>query len=133
MIEEESRLFFENNAGVMWFEDGIIYGYHKYEYITTVEQTKEFVEARLEVQKDLGSLPAIVDGSNVKKISKAARDYYANEGAEGISCCAIIVRGKLNSIIVNALLAIVDRNTVLTRTFTSKVEAKRWITKRMIK
>lgn len=117
------------SIGLFWIEDGILYGQYTVREILTLEQAKEVVHKRLELQKDFGDLPGIVDGTSVKRMSKEVRRYFANEGSEGLTVAAVLVKGRLNSILINTMLILVDSGKTLTKTFTDKLEAKKWVLK----
>lgn len=119
--------YFDNEAGTVWIEDGIIFGVHKYGNIDTLDKAKLFIENRWKIQEGLGDMPAIFDATAVKKMNKKTKKYYANEGAEGLTCSALIVKGRLNTILVNIFLSMVNLHKTPVKMFTDKLEAKRWV------
>ena len=96
--------------------------------------------AELELEDSLGELrvykteyckeikrPIVVDITNVKTVSKKARDIYSSdETANTLSAAALIVGNPVSRIMGNFYMGI-NKTIMPVRMFTSTREAKKWL------
>lgn len=108
-------------------EDGIVHlTYHKRDFVG-LEDAKKMVRDRLEFCAGT-SYPHLFDISRIKKMSKEARDYFADEGNDLVSASALLVSSSVVKMIANFFI-VVNKPKNPTKTFTDKHQALRWLNK----
>ncbi|TNE54363.1 MAG: hypothetical protein EP338_07705 [Bacteroidetes bacterium] len=105
----------------------ILASYHSNLYISLEVARKSVVE-RLEFTGDQ-VVPLLVDGTEVKGISKEARDYFGSEeGSQGLSASAIYTTSKLSAFLANFLIKVnLSKTLIPVRLFTDKSKAIEWL------
>jgi hypothetical protein len=105
--------------------NGVVIGTLKCEYVD-LSIAQAAVSHRL---KHFGNKDylMIVNMSNVKHITKEAREYLASEiGCSKVKCCAIIISSEVTKIIANFFVRI-NKPLVPTSIFTSEEKARQWL------
>lgn len=109
----------------MKVENGIVHViYHKKDFVG-IDEAKIMVKDRLAFCAGK-TYPHLFDISRVKKMSKEARDYFANEGNELVSASALLVSSSVVKMIANFFI-IVNKPKNMTKTFTNKEQALKWL------
>ena len=72
------------------------------------------------------SYPSLFDITHIKHSTKEARDYFANEGNEGVVASAIIVSSPMLKMAANFYIK-VNQPKNPTRMFTNRDEAIKWL------
>lgn len=109
----------------MFIQDGILHFYYKHIENMTLEMAKECVASRVAFTKG-ESYPCLVNFVQLKNSSKEARDYFANQGNEGIIANAILVNSTAFKMIAN-FYVMVNKPKNPTRLFTDKQSALEWL------
>lgn len=109
-------------------KDGILLGPYPPDFRIDLEIAKRIVQERLDFVNGQ-SFPALIDTTEVKSITKEARDYFNSDiAAAGISSAAIIVGSVFMSYIANFMIKVNwRRNKMPMRVFTDKNEALNWL------
>lgn len=109
-------------------ENGIIKGVYFKDVIITLEMAKVAVKNR-KIISDYEILPMLIDGTQVKKINKEARDYFASEeGSELLSATALLIDSNFTSFIANFLLKITfKKSRIPIQVFSNKQDAIKWL------
>lgn len=111
----------------MEIKEGMIYAKFKQEQISR-ELAQKIVDLRLSFV-DGQTLPAIVDGSVVKHLTKEAREVLSSERAsQHIAALAVIVRNPVTRAIANFFLKF-QQPSYPFRLFTDPEKAKQWLKK----
>lgn len=91
-----------------------------------LKTAKECVQLRLDVTKDR-ILPTLIDATNIKSISKEARDYFgSDEGSKNIAASALIINSIVGKFMSNFFLQI-NKPKVPIRVFTDRKDAVSWL------
>ncbi|MBJ6119024.1 hypothetical protein JAO76_12525 [Pontibacter sp. BT310] len=109
----------------MFIEDGILYIHYK--QIENLDQhvAEDCVRARKAFTENK-DYPCLVDVISIKNFTKEARDYFANEGNEGIIANAILINSTVTKMMANFYI-MVNKPTNPTRMFTDKAIALEWL------
>ncbi|MBC5772871.1 hypothetical protein H8S95_02260 [Pontibacter sp. KCTC 32443] len=109
----------------MFIKDGILHFYYKEIENLDLGVAEACVNSRKEFtgNKDY---PCLVDAISIKNFSKEARDYFANEGNEGIIANAILTNSTVIKMMANFYI-IVNKPVNPTRMFTDKNSALEWL------
>jgi hypothetical protein len=109
----------------MWIEEGILFGEYAPQSEVDLGLAREAVEARLKLS-DGKSYPFLVDIRGLKSMSKEARVYLANEGAEGIIASALITGNAFTRTFAHLFLTI-NKPKVPIRLFGDWEDARKWL------
>ena len=102
----------------------MLISYHKGLSID-LEVAKKIVEERLAFF-DGKSYPVLVDGRNVKLLTREAREYFATRvGMTGVTALAILPGGYLTVIMAKLFMKL--RPTVPMKIFRTKEQALKWL------
>lgn len=118
---------FENKYVNIWFENGILMSSYKKQTVIDLEAAKEIVKDRLVITENQ-SYPILIDFSNIKSVTKEARDYMnlKDGGLKGITCGAFIGGNSLSTLFINMYLKI-NKPSIPTSFFTKREEAINWL------
>ncbi|MDF2448662.1 MAG: hypothetical protein K0R26_1166 [Bacteroidota bacterium] len=93
-----------------------------------LEAAKSIVQYRLQQFGDK-DYPAIIKSSNVKQVTKEARNYFATaESCQKINICAILAKSVLTNVIVNFILHI-NKPPIPVKLFSDEKIAMKWLIK----
>ena len=109
----------------MFIKDGILHYYYKEIENMNLELAKTCVHDRLEFTEHK-SYPCLVDFILLKNSTKEARDYFANEGNEGLKATALLVKSTAFKMMANFYI-MVNKPLNPTRMFTDKNAALEWL------
>jgi len=117
----------ESGASYFWLdEDGIMVILNK----PTVLQTRADAEENILVTRKVSAgtpRPLLIDITDIKSMSREAREVYANEGAEGkVKAVALITKSAMGRIVGNFFLGF-NRPSVPTRLFNDAEAARKWL------
>ncbi|MDX5419622.1 MAG: hypothetical protein LPK09_10435 [Hymenobacteraceae bacterium] len=115
----------ETDLVKMFLQDGILHFYYKEIENMDLEMAKTFVRERLEFTEHK-AYPCLVDVILLKNSTKEARDYFANEGNEGILANALLVNSSAFKMMAN-FYVMVNKPQNPTRLFTDKKSALEWL------
>jgi len=120
---------FENDYVSMWIDDGILFSSYKINLAIDLERAKKIVEDRLSFTEGRSYL-ILIDFSNIKSVSKEARDYMNDPdgGLKGILGGAFLSNNVVGTLFINLYIKI-NRPSTPTRFFTNKDEALQWLRK----
>ncbi len=110
---------------MMFIEEGILHFYYK--QIENLDQ--HVAEACVQARKaftENKDYPCLVDVISIKNFTKEARDYFANEGNEGITANAILINSTVTKMMANFYI-MVNKPQNPTRMFTDKKSALEWL------
>ena len=112
--------------GTIWLEDGILHTSAN----PNVEHTLMDAKRDLMVFRNLAlgvKRPLLSDISNVKSVSREAREFFAGEETgKIISAIGLIIKSPISRVIGNFYLS-VNRPSFPVKLFTSEEEAIRWL------
>lgn len=105
----------------------VLANYHDDVYISLAVAQKSVAERLVFSHSD--PIALMVDGTNVKGISKEARDYYGSEeGSAQLIASAIYTRSKLSAFLANFLLKVnLHRTNIPIKLFNDKEKAIEWL------
>lgn len=109
----------------MFLENGILHFYYKEIDTMDLDMAKSCVRERLKFTGNK-AYPCLVDVIKLKNFTKEARDYFANEGNEGIIANAIISGSVFIKMMANFYIT-VNKPQNPTRMFTDKKSALEWL------
>lgn len=118
----------KTSQGEVWMDkDGVLYqDYPPGTEITLEDSLDELRAYRANFCKAVRR-PIIVDISNVKTVSKEARNIYSsNETAEILSAAALIVSNPVSRIMGNFYMGI-NKTIMPVRMFSTTMDAKNWL------
>lgn len=115
---------YENQIIKIEIEDGILYGTYLSEKLD-LEGAIKATEFRREVSKGR-VLPALVDVSQFKSVSREARTYFAKEAGEDLKALAVLVKNPVTRMMVNFFMKFNNPQYPI-RFFTSEHEAYSWL------
>lgn len=119
--------FLNNEYVYMEIKDELIYAKFKTEQVT-LDIAKKIIDLRLSFV-DGQVLPALIDGSDVKHLTKEAREVLSTDQAsQNIAALAVIVRNPVTRAIANFFLKFQQPRYPF-RLFTDPERAKRWLKK----
>ena len=111
----------------MEIKEGVIYAKFKQEQISR-ELAQKIIDLRLSFV-DGQTLPALIDGSIVKHLTKEAREVLSSEKAsQNIAALAVIVRNPVTRAIANFFLKF-QQPPYPFKLFTDPEKAKQWLRK----
>jgi|GEM_PF-1619378 len=122
----ENTLIETSATGPVWLEEGIVMTVNTGRNTTTIEAAKDSVRV---VTRITGTRrrPLLVDITQVHRISREVREYYARDvDSTSISALALVTRSRLSNMVANFFLGI-NTLSVPTRLFACPVEAKSWL------
>lgn len=111
----------------LYIQDGILYINYKEIENLDLEVAIACVAARKDFTKNQ-PFPCLVDAVNIHHFTKEARDYFANEGNDGITANAILTKSAVIKMMANFYIT-VNKPVNPTRTFTDKQAALEWLQK----
>lgn len=110
----------------VWLDDeGIIQEVVNPGSVLDLADAKESIAAEAKFAQGR-RLPLLVDMSQVKSISRAARTVYAKEGPTIVCAVALVVGSPLNRMIGNFFLGL-NRPLIPLRLFSSTADAAAWL------
>jgi hypothetical protein len=89
----------------LWKEEGIMYAIYPEGIEVTLEIARHIVEKRLELTNKK-SYPCIIDMRGIKSVSKEARTYLAEEGAQYILACGLITGNVFTRTLAHIFLTV---------------------------
>jgi len=105
--------------------DGIVYlEYHENDLLE-LEVAKDMVEDRIIFCEGV-TYPHLFDFTKVKKFTKQARDYFANEGNDLVSASALLIDSQIVKMMANFFI-VVNKPKNPTKMFTDKDLALKWL------
>lgn len=105
--------------------DGVLHLVYDNLDLLNLSDARQIVKERLEFCNGV-IYPHLFDISKVKKSSKEARDYMADEGNDLVSASALIVNSSVVKMLANFFIT-VNKPKSPTKMFTSKDEAISWL------
>ncbi|MEM9389116.1 MAG: hypothetical protein AAGA02_01510 [Bacteroidota bacterium] len=105
--------------------DGILHCNYDKQDVVDLNKAKIMVSERVAFCEEK-TWPHLFDISSLKKITKDARDYLADEGNRYVTASAIIVNSPVLKMIANFFIT-VNRPKSPTRMFTNKNSALNWL------
>jgi hypothetical protein len=120
--------FFEDDSGMYYKEDGIVYGIFKgADIVVDLELHRHTISNRLKIA-DGKSYPTFVDARNVKYWTRDAKQYSmsSTEAQAGITALAILINSIPLKISVNWAIKFFPPPFPM-RIFTKKEEAIVWL------
>ena len=119
------KLLLGNDIIDLYIDDGIIVAKFKVREFN-LESAKIGVSSRLEASNNV-AYPMLLDGRNVKSITKEARDYLASaEGSSLLLATALVSNSVLGKFIANFFLQ-VNKPKIPLKFFTDEDEAMKWL------
>ncbi|MER2997673.1 DUF7793 family protein [Pontibacter populi] len=109
----------------MFIESGILHFYYKKIDNLDLGVAQLCVKDRMEYT-DFQDYPCLIDAISIKHFTKEARDYFANEGNEGIIASAILTSSTTIKMMANFYI-MVNKPQNPTRMFTDKTSALEWL------
>lgn len=109
----------------MHIEKGVLHCYYKKLPIVDINIAKEGVKDRIKFCENI-EYPCLFDISKVKEVSKAARDYLANEGNDYVLASALVVSSPVIRVLANFFI-IVNKPKNPTRMFNGRKKAVEWL------
>lgn len=105
--------------------DNILYATYLPGAVITIDTAKELIRKRLEYT---GGVPyvSLVTYEKVQSVDKAARAFFAKEGAEGIIAAALLVDSVYSEFLGNFFLRL-TKPVIPSKLFTNKNEALKWL------
>ena len=113
----------------MWLEDGILFCIFNKGIEIDLETARVCVKGRLDYSKGK-SFPCVIDLTGLRSITREARAFMGNEGAQGITAGAMITGNPLSRFIGNAFLTL-NKPKVPARLFGDMASATEWIKKQI--
>ena len=112
----------------IYLEEGVVYGIYREGVSIDLNAAKKIVEDR-KIASDYSLVPMFVDVTNVKVLSKEARDYFGSEeGSELLSASAIYTNSRLSAFLANFLIRVNLHKTIIpVRLFTDRKKAIKWL------
>lgn len=118
----------EGRLSFNWFEDGILFGQFAPQLVIDLDTARETINARKKFAGS-GVYPFLVEVSDVKSVTKEARDYFASaDGTSNVIAAAIMTNSVLGKMMCNFFLNC-SKPLVPTKLFTSREEAIKWLGK----
>ena len=115
----------ENEHIIFWIENGILFSEYKHPFEMTLENSKEIYALRKEISDGQYQL-FCYDISNLKSMTKEARDYGEIHGQDELTASAIIVNSHVTMFIYNAFLKLKNVK-IPVKAFRSKEPALVWL------
>ena len=115
----------ENENIIFWIEEDILFSEYKRPFNMTLENSKEIYALRKTISKGKDQL-FCYDISNLKSMTKEARDYGEIYGQDDLKASSIIVNSHLTMFIYNAFLKLKKVN-IPVKVFKSKDQAIHWL------
>jgi hypothetical protein len=116
-----------NEFVTIWVEDGILFSQYEKNLVIDVSIAKKIVDERLAFSKG-ESFPILIDFTNLKSVTKEARDYMnqPDGGLKGLTCGAFVGNNAVAVLFVNLYLKI-NKPIIPSKFFTRKDEALEWL------
>jgi hypothetical protein len=109
----------------MWIEDGIFYGIYAEDVEIDLDGAKRLVNARLQIMGNK-SYPCLVDIRGLKAMTKEARIYMADEGAQQMIAAAMITGNVFTRTFAHLFLTL-NKPKVPIRLFGNIDDAREWL------
>jgi len=93
----------------------------------SIDTAREIVRSRLEYTEGK-AMYTVIDGTNIKSITKEARDYMNSGGLEGVLGGAFLSNNVVATLVINLFLRF-SNLSIPARFFTDKKDAINWIRK----
>jgi hypothetical protein len=122
---ESSENTFRDSYMELHKKEGILFCKFSDDLDVDLKIAKHCVEKRVSFSNKK-SYPAIIDMKGVRSVTKEAREYMAEEGAQLLLAGALIVSSPVSRIIGNLFLKI-NKPKIPTMLFTDPEDAKKWI------
>lgn len=110
--------------------DGIVFAKYKPGVVIDLKAAHVLVDDRKKVS-NYQMMPLFIDGTEVQKVTKEARNYFATpEGAELISAAAIYTTSSFTKILANFLISVnLVKQYTTVKAFDNKTKAIEWLSK----
>ena len=119
-IKRETRVF------TTWLKDGVCHTKVKQTAVINLEDAVENSRVVSEISEGI-LYPMLADLRGINSITKEARDHFSMRGRKaGVSAVAMLVKSPVSSIIGNFFLGL-NKPTVPTHLFISKIKAVKWL------
>lgn len=120
----------ENEYATIYIEDEIVKGALKKNVFIDLIGAKEIVSDRKKISNN-ENVCIFLDASEVKGITKDARDYFGSSaGTELIKASAIYTNSKLSTFLANFLMKVnLVHTNIPVKLFTDKEKAIAWLNK----
>ncbi len=115
----------ENEHIVFWIENEILFSEYKHPFEMTLENSIEIYALRKEISNGRDQL-FCYDITNLKSMTKEARDYGELHGQDELKASAIIVNSHLTMFIYNAFLKLKNVK-IQVKAFRTKELALEWL------
>lgn len=112
----------------MWMEDGILHCKLFPNSEVTYEHAKEIMEESMKLSGGK-NIPVLGDLSEVKSISRRAREYLSGEEATKIASSLAVLAGSPVSKVIGNFLIGLNKPSYPVKLFTSKEKAIKWLKK----
>lgn len=116
----------ESSTAHFWMDDGIIFILNKKKMLHGVDEAVE----NIIITHQMGNgkpYPLLIDMTNIKSISRAAREKYAEAGnGINVSAVALITGTQFSRMIGNFFIGF-NTPLVPTRLFSNHTSAKKWL------
>lgn len=111
--------------GTFKIEVPVMTGVYAKDLVIDIELAKKVVREKLLIQQGK-SYPFLADVRHLKLATKEARDYFANEGVEGMTALAILV-GSYITVVTTNLFITFSKPKVPTKAFMTREHALQWL------
>lgn len=115
----------ETSFAISEIKDGINFVTYKKGISVYIDDAKEMVRKRLIWTQNI-AYPMLVQDEGAVSIDKQARDYMSNEGTEGITAGAFVLKSVYSTFLINFYLS-VTRPKIPYRMFTDPAKALEWL------
>ncbi len=105
--------------------DDIVFAVFKKGITITLEGAREIIEKRV-LFTGKNFYPMLFEDEGAVSIEKGARDYLSNEGTEGLTAGAFILRSIYSTFLINFYLS-VNPPKVPSKMFTDRAKAIEWL------
>ena len=117
----------ENEYIKFWIDNGILHSEYKYQFEMNLENSEEIYTLRKQISEGKKQY-FLYDISNLKSMSKGARDYGSSHGMEDLAASAIIINSSITLLIYNIFIKL-KKVEIPVKAFRNKEEAIDWLNK----
>ena len=115
----------ENDDIKFWIEDDILYSEYKVSFNMNIENSKIIYELRRQISNGKDQY-FCYDISNLKSMTKEARDYGEIHGQDNLAASSIIVNSHIALFLYNTFIKIKKVN-IPVKAFINKKDAVKWL------
>jgi len=119
--------YIENEHIKFWVENTILCSEYKSGFEMNLENSKEIYAIRKQISDGINQY-FLYDISNLKSMSKEARDYGEKYGMDHLAASAVIVNSSVKMLLYNAFLKLKKVN-IPVKAFLEKELALQWLHK----